>query len=277
MSSEKQALFETVIVALDGSRHPEMAIHPAVTLAAQGGASLALVSVAPPWEVHAREDYLRMTSVGLPVPTETKVLPYGPPAEGLIAELRARGSALACMTSHGRGAMGQALFGDVSARVVRELGAPVLVIGPHDLSGISAYTEVVVAVDGSRQSAAILRDAVALAEQIDAKLQVVQVVEPGARALAHAAGVPDRDIVETGHVSELARGLPSDVAASWEVLHHHDVAHGIVDYLSDHRSAIVAMSTHARSGSDLLAAGSVANHVVHASPCPVLLLHPPAS
>lgn len=270
------SLFDTIVVPLDGGPHTEVALHPAVTLATQANASLVLVSVAPPWDVKDREDNLRMAAVGLPVPAERIVLQPGPAADMIVELLRERGGCLPCMASHGRGFLGQAIFGDVSARVVRESGGPVLAIGPHVAAGVGAFTEVVVAVDGSDASATILPTAIQFAQQIDAKVRIVQVVDPDDVAQMVASGVPENDVLDSGAVATLAHLVPHDVSATWDVLHHEDPGHGLVDYLSGHLTAIVAMSTHSRSGFDLLTEGSVANHVVHSTPCPVMLMHPPA-
>jgi nucleotide-binding universal stress UspA family protein len=133
---------------------------------------------------------------------------------------------------------------------------------------------VVIAVDDSKESAAIVPAAVALADRIDAKLQIVQVVDNADLRRAREAGVPDFDVRENGHVHRIAAQLARQgVVAGWEVLHDRDPAHGVVDYLREKPHAIVAMATHARSGLSLLSHHGVATHVVHRSANPVLLLH----
>ena len=178
-----------------------------------------------------------------------------------------------CLASHGRGPLGQAVFGSVSTEVIHEIGAPVLAVGPH-CAEVANYSEVVVAVDDSKESAAVLPAAVALANHIDAKLQIVQVIDNADLRRARGAGVNASDLRESGHVAKLAAQLARQgIITGWEVLHDHSAAHGIVEYLHEKPGAIVAMATHARSGLGLLAHHGVATHVVHRSANPVLLLH----
>jgi nucleotide-binding universal stress UspA family protein len=139
---------------------------------------------------------------------------------------------------------------------------------------VADYSEVVIAVDDSKESAAVLPAALDLAHHIDAKLQIVQVIDNADLRRASEAGVDPSDLRENGHVHRLAAQLARQgVIAGWEVLHDHSAAHGIVDYLREKPNAIVAMATHARSGLSLLSHHGVATHVVHRSSNPVLLLH----
>ncbi|HVT76625.1 MAG TPA: universal stress protein [Acidimicrobiales bacterium] len=266
-------MFGAIVVPLDGSEHTEVALHPAFSIASQTGAYVVLLSVVQPDFVQERGDYLRGWARSAFIPCEVAVATEGSVPDNIITLASANEPSLVCMASHGFGFFGQALFGTVCAEVVRGIGAPVLVVGPHARTDVTAYTDVIAAVDASSESARVMEPAVALARALDAKLEIVQVIHPDDVRQAQASDVAGSDVRETGHVAMLAAKLGDDLAASWEVLHNDDPARGIVDYVRARPSAIIAMATHARAGLDLLAEGSVATHVVHAAENPVLLLH----
>ena len=67
-----------------------------------------------------------------------------------------------------------------------------------------------------------------------------------------------------------AEGLTVEV----ETLAGGDPAAALVEFAKHLPAAMLAMSTHARSGWDRTALGSVAMKVVHDSPCPVLVQQP---
>ena len=266
-------MFDAIVVPLDGTDYSAAAVDPAVTLASQTGARLAFVSCAPTVGVEERTDYLKGIARATFLPNETEVVMDGPVADGIIRFATKRAPSLLCMTSHARGLMGQAVFGHTVADVIRRLGQAVLVVGPRCVPAAN-YSEVIVAVDASDESAAILPSACALAGRLNAKLHLVEVIDPADLRAAAAAGVPASDLQEAGHVGRLATRLADDgVTVGWEVLHNDNAARGILDHLREHPDAIVAMATHARTGLTLLAEGSVANDVVHFSTVPVLLLH----
>jgi nucleotide-binding universal stress UspA family protein len=268
-------MYDTIVVPLDGTEHAEVAIHPAVAIAAQAHARVVFMSVADHAHQLRGSDYLsgRQRAQFMFMDCGAELLVDVPVAEGIIQVANGYAPSLVCMTSHGRGPLGQALFGSTSTHVIHNIGAPVLVAGPHCID-VGSYSEVVIAVDDSKESAAIVPAAVALADRIDAKLQIVQVIDNADLRRAREAGINPADLRESGHVAQLAARLRRDgIIAGWEVLHDRDPAHGIVDYMREKRSAIVAMATHARSGLGLLAHHGVATHVVHRSANPVLLLH----
>ena len=271
--AHRDGVFQQIIVPLDGTTHTEVAIHPAVVLASQAHAGLLLMSVAETEDVTSRREYLNGWQRASFMPCEWDMTIGGPVAPHIIATARKFAPSLVCMASHGRGTLGQAVFGSVSTEVIHEIGAPVLAVGPHCVE-VPNYSEVVVAVDDSKESAAVLPAAVELANHIDAKLQIVQVINLTDLRHARNAGISPSDLRETGHVAKLAAQLARQgVIAGWEVLHDQSAAHGIVEYLHEKPTAIVAMATHARSGFGLLAHHGVATHVVHRSANPVLLLH----
>ena len=62
------------------------------------------------------------------------------------------------------------------------------------------------------------------------------------------------------------------VSANWDVLHGKDAARAIVDYAALVRGALIAMTTHGRTGLARALMGSVTNEVVHEARSPVVVM-----
>ena len=62
--------------------------------------------------------------------------------------------------------------------------------------------------------------------------------------------------------------------AGWEVLHESDSANAVDTFAKLQDADLIAMTTHGRTGLARITLGSVAAHLLHATPCPVLLLRP---
>jgi nucleotide-binding universal stress UspA family protein len=133
-------------VAFDGSSESRAAVTVACDIASRVGAAIQLIGVAqqPPrptagmsgaW-VAADFDYraalrAELESIADGLPSELRaqiVVASGEPAAALID--RAAPLSLLVMGSHGRGPLGRALLGSVSAAVLRNPSCPVLVVPP---------------------------------------------------------------------------------------------------------------------------------------------------
>lgn len=268
-------MLHTVITPLDGSKLAEMAIGPATALARRAGAELVLTTVTSRVGLVQHSTYLTELADGVDFPCRTEVLLDGDPSTAILQLAQRSTVAIICMSSHGRGRVSQTLLGGVSAAVVRQGTLPVVVVGPHCLPAPTVYEELVVPVDASAISVAILPLASAWAGALDMRIQLVQVVDPDAAQQMVDAGVQASDVNEESYVAGVAADLRDQgLAASWEVLHDLHPARAITAFAADRRAAMVAMTTHGRSGISFFALGSVATRVVHDGSCPVLLLRP---
>ena len=126
----------------------------------------------------------------------------------------------------------------------------------------------VVPLDGSSLADTVLPLAGALAPALDLRPQIISVIEPSATT-GETDMPPESSMVRSAAVSlEKETGSPVD----YEVLHGDRPAHSIVEWSAD--AAMIAMSTHGRTGLARLVAGSVAMEVIHRAPCPVLVHRP---
>lgn len=144
--------FGRLMVALDGSALPEIALHQAEQLSAAAGASLLLTHVptVPGYasalpeaaglqpnlmirELEQSAAYLegqatRLQASGIAVETRQEVIAEGTVAEGLLRAAADWQADAILLTPHGRSGLGRWLFGSVSAELVRHADRPVWLV-----------------------------------------------------------------------------------------------------------------------------------------------------
>ncbi|MDW7745444.1 universal stress protein [Halomonas sp.] len=197
-------------------------------------------------------------------------------AKDFLGRLAGRDDQGLCMMAHGRRPVPEMLIGSVTAGVVRRANRPVFLCGPRFEAEAHRRVEVLmVCVDGSALSEAILPHAVALSRRLDARLQLLQVIDTAAAVPPDLEEGGHADVMESGYVHGLARRLRGEhgMEVDWEVL-HGDPADSIVSYLADCQDTLLAMTTHGRSGLSQVVAGSVSHEVLHEARCPVAVLRP---
>lgn len=266
----------TLYVAMEESDQSLRGLAMGERLAAQLGASLAVVSVVPEaHQVEPRQAALqcRLDAAGAAWPIET--LAHAS-VKDTLAELAGRDDAWLCMGAHGRRPVPEMLIGSVTAGVVRRARRPLFLCGPRfDADAHRSVEVVMVCVDGSPLSEAMLPHAVSLSQRLGARLQLLQVIDAAALAAVPGEG-GHADVMESGYVHGLARRLRREhaIEVDWEVL-HGDPADALVSYLGECRNVMLAMTTHGRSGLSQVVAGSVSHEVLHEAPCPVAVWRPP--
>lgn len=138
-------MFETIVLATDGSDHAERALGYARDLALRDGAEVIVVHAFEPIpgylgvetksEVAARHvsagreiaDRAREQLMDAGVDVEAEVL-QGPPAEAILRVAEGRGADLIVMGTRGRGSLTSLLLGSVSHHVLAHSKVPVMVV-----------------------------------------------------------------------------------------------------------------------------------------------------
>jgi nucleotide-binding universal stress UspA family protein len=197
-------MFESILVALDGSAAAEAALAPAAALAGRLGSGLILLHVVegrPPRRVHGEthlsgkaeaEAYLRERAAelsargpGLSIRTHVH---EGPAASGLASSLAAHAGELdfdlAVMAIHGRGGLAERLSASLPLRVAaacgeagcRDEGVSVLVLRGGRAVGPALPSRIVVPLDGRPEHEASLAKAAFLARRLGLPLRLVAVV-----------------------------------------------------------------------------------------------------
>ena len=138
------------------------------------------------------------------------------------------------------------------------------------------FKRLIIPLDGSRLSEAVLPTAIYLAQKLQASLTLVHVIERNAPKQVHGEPHLSQPAEAEAYIAEARRRLiPGDIPVE---MHVHtvaiaDVAQSIVDHAREFESDLVMMCTHGRSGLRKLLFGSIAQQVV-ALKVPVLLVRP---
>src|SRR5262245_26555649 len=218
---------------------------------------------------------------GADVPV-TKCFQSGIATEVILDAVRALGSDLVVMGTHGRSGWDRLALGSVTEKVIRKVSCPVLTIPPRTIPPATAeplgYERIVCAVDFNEWSMKGLECAASLAEQSSGLLIALHVIDD-----LHAdrlTAYPGFDIgAYTNHVEQegrnrLQRALP-ETRGRWT--HEHLVLSGrpyeeIVRVARDRDAHLIVIGVHGRQAVDLMMFGSTTHHVIRAASCPVLTL-----
>jgi nucleotide-binding universal stress UspA family protein len=267
---------KTIIVPLDGSELAERALTPAAALAKRTGAQVIVMTSQRGGVIVEPKHYLAdvAAQAGITGP-EVTVIPDRSVVTGLQKMVADVADPLVCMSTHGYSRLLHAVLGSKAEEAIRQLRAPMLLIGPHvDPDLAVRFESVVVCTDGTPMSRAIVPEVSQWIQALRLQTRVVQVLNRDARRALEERR--DDPAVEVSVAQALAQSLPTRGAAdvNWNVLHSDHTAHALVDYARDVFASLIAMATHGRTGLARLALGSVAAAVVHDASCPVLVVRP---
>ena len=138
------------------------------------------------------------------------------------------------------------------------------------------FKRLIIPLDGSRLSEAVLPTAIYLAQKLGAAITLVHVIERNAPTQVHGEPHLSEPAEAEAYIAELRRriipiGIPVETHVHTVAI--ANVAQSIVDHAREFESDLVMMCTHGRSGLRQLFFGSIAQQVV-AFKVPVLLVHP---
>ncbi|MBS0304649.1 MAG: universal stress protein [Proteobacteria bacterium] len=268
-------MYDRILVPLDGSNFSEEVIPYAEGLAAVHGTALALLRVV---DKESERDEATRYAEHLAAAHGASghcAVAAGHIADAILEEARRVPRTLIAMTSNGRSGLMEAMLGSVAMSLVRGGGAPVLVYRPTgrmpDDTPVKVRS-VVLPLDGSDLSEAMIPDAAALAKWIGAEVLVVSVIDPRARA---DAGVATSDVLESSYVRSMADKIAAQHGArvNWEVL-HGEPADAISAFTVGRRDAVLAMMTHGRRALESAFLGSVTSGCLRRAGVPVLMRAP---
>ena len=288
--------FANVLVATDFSRHSEYAVRRAVGIPLAPRASVHLLHVLPegmPPKIHARIekkawDQIKQAAslasaaakaAGNVGPVVTPEVVTGQAYVEIIRRARASAAEIVVLGRHHRRAIRDLFVGPTAIRVIRNGDLPVLVVNSKPAH---SCRRPLIAVDLEDASCAVL----------DLGLRVLE-SEVTTIAVVHAYNVPFEGFVlpafsvqeldgyrrefqkkaETG----LAKLLLSfaDRGVRWKAaVRHDDPRRAVLREASRRRTDLIAVGTHARSGLSHVLLGSVAEWVIRAARCDVLVARP---
>lgn len=181
---------------------------------------------------------------------------------------------LIVMGTRGRSGVARFVLGSTAEKIFRQATCPVLTVGPHSPvrpNSLGEFSHIVFATDFTPESIAAAPFAISLAQEYQAYLTLLHVVEePKANELVRPAEL----ITSSEH---LLRNLVSPDAELWcvpqFVVERGDVAEKILDVASRSKADLIVLGLRQLGGFPGAATHlpiAIAHKVVSHAPCPVL-------
>jgi nucleotide-binding universal stress UspA family protein len=297
-------MYRLILVPLDGSRFGEFALPLAVHLSRKTGARIHLVTVQEllpattpiGWQNATRDwarGYLEAMAERLRPDTGGEVTTRfrsGHAADELLEE--AKDVDLTVMSTHGRGMLSRAWLGSVADAFVRHVNRPVLLVRPDadegeeelpavDLNTEWTITKMLLPLDGTPVSEAIIRHATELGSLFGAAYHLVRVVPlpmefsssyPPDMIQMNKQYLADSEEAARGYLEGHAQGLRSrGFAVDTAVVLGAQPAHGILTEAASSGSDLFAISAHSRGGLTRVLLGSTSDKVLRGAHEPVLM------
>ena len=258
-----RAMTVNVVVPLDGSALAERALDCGRSLAAKLGGELVVVGSAIDDDDEYTDLAAYLNGLELPRQSSREMLVRVGAAKAIDTIARRMAPCLVCMSARGRGARAAAVLGSVTAQVLAQGAAPVLVTGPEvSWSAGTKCDSLLVCVDDTPQSVLAVEPATLLAAEFGVAVHYVTVIERP----TEIDGV--RDAI-TERLTNSGLALPEV-----EVLVAGDAAAALVRRAKMRPGTVLVMATHGRTRTQKLVLGSVTSSVVRRADGPVLAVPP---
>lgn len=266
-------MIRNILLALDGSRASESALPYVETLLRSVDADVTLALAVPGLNLRREKvaaAYLhgvenRLTRKGAIV--RSQVLREAPAKA--IAEA-AENHDLVVLCTHDRRGVRRLLQGSVARDLARATPAPLLVVHPREnWKGPTKFRRILVAIDGSHRSAAVVPEVTEIARAFGSAVVLFVAMPPSEESLQLPTNVVTENVVRLRR--ELTeKGIDTDIAI-WS----GDPARAILDYVEGGAADCVALSTHGRSGLERFLFGSVAETLLKKGRVPLLIKRAP--
>jgi nucleotide-binding universal stress UspA family protein len=212
------------------------------------------------------------------VPWESRVC-EGQAAESVLAVAQSMPADLIVMGTHGRSGFERFVLGSVTEKVLRNASCPVLTTPPRAMTVAKLpFTRILCPVDFSEPSLAALRTAFSMAEEADAHLVVLNVVDWPEDETVLFTDTADADLVVQVE-QQVQQRLESFITDESRVWSRPEVAvttgkayREILASAEDMSADLIVIGVHGRSTLGLTLFGSTVNQVVRRSSCPVLTI-----
>jgi nucleotide-binding universal stress UspA family protein len=277
-----------ILVPLDGSTAAEAAIPEAERIAV-GGAEVYFLHVVPSlplalgdtsagmMESHDQAlSYLVDLRRKFPEVVGPDLIRTGDPADAILQVALEFDVDLIVMCTHARTGLAKWFMGSIAQTVIRRAQLPVIVHRPGIPLPRRILRRILVPLDGTEESFAILTAVKRLGLRTGAEIVFLHVDE---RALA--APAPREAHTESGtpvdpehRLLGVADRLGHSDLIYWQVIAQGDPVDEILRHATTLDADLIAMSTHARSGQERAIFGSVAQEVLGRAERAVLLQKP---
>jgi len=299
-------LYERILVPLDGSELAQIALPYAEKLAGVLGSQLILIYVSESVDdqYHHMHHYLQQMveaakqnaeryldkQEGRTIKVDSVIL-AGDPAEEIVKYAGKEDIGLIVMSTHGRSGIKRWAMGSVVDKVLRATRQPLALVRakgarPDMLGERNILSKILVTLDGSKESEAVIPYIEELASKLKAEVILLQVIAPDYHI--YAAGGPEYGVYAEQQMESMKKSARDyleeiitrlkqrEVTAKAEIM-LGTVAETIINFADQTNAGLVAMTTHGRSGVSRWAFGSVAERVLRAGNTPLLLVRTPGA
>ena len=204
--------------------------------------------------------------------------------EEILAQLGATHADLLVLGTHGRSGFQRLFLGSVTEKVIRKATCPTLVVPPRapdvPAGAPVQFRRILCPVDFSVSSLDALAYAINMAQEADAQLTLLHVVElPPVLNEAPMMPPPDLARVRDAAADDARERLHALIPESARTYCTVETAvvegrayREILRHATEQQSDLIVMGVHGRRALDLLVFGSTTDHVIRASACPVLIV-----
>lgn len=299
-------MYEKILVPLDGSELAEVALPYAEELAGRLGSRITLLYVGESAEdrYHMHFFYMQRMAENAKKGAERKMkkiaqkeikvnseILVGHPAEQILKYANKEKISLIIMSTHGRTGIERWAIGSVAYKVVKAASQPVLLIraksARSDMREKDILDRVLVPVDGSKKSEAVIPYIEELASKLKIEVTFLQAMTPdyGITSEEQLRRLQNLRASATDYIQNMAahfnhKGITARAVFRELVLDSTVVAGEIIKLGNEIHADIVAMSVQGRSeleenpGESVTSLGSVAEKMVHSGNIPLLLVRP---
>jgi nucleotide-binding universal stress UspA family protein len=221
--------------------------------------------------------------MGGDVPVQTLVR-VGKPAQQIVETARISKADLVVIGTHGRSGFERLMLGSTADKVLRKAPCPVMTVPRQLTDGTPRvlFKQIVCATDFSAGSGAALAYGLSLAQEADARLTIVHVLDwpdvPSAGDPFAATLRMGRMQLETELRARLRETVPAD-ARTWcdpeEVLVTGTPYREILRTAGETGADLIVMGVQGRGALDLGLFGSTTSEVLRRATCPVLTVRTP--
>jgi nucleotide-binding universal stress UspA family protein len=212
----------------------------------------------------------------LNVPFRSEVVIGSTDAE-IHKALKKSNSDFVIMGTHGRKGLERWILGSEADRMIRSCPVPLLTLGAAKgtRSSPPAIRSILVTTDFSEGTADALKYAFSLAQECQARLTLLHVVDQVTVESSVKSSLPTIDAIR----GQLEKVIPDDVRPWCDVKTRVEVGmpyRTILAIQKSEKADLLVMNVHGKSLIDRALLGSTAERVVRAAVCPVLLIPPVA-
>ena len=211
------------------------------------------------------------------------LITVGKPADEISRAVEEKDIDLVITATRGRAGLKRIILGSVTERLMRTLTCPLLVVNSPEHKFVSVADQaikikkILVGCDYSPDSGQALNHALSLAQEFQAELHLVHVIEPPTQPGLHKEDTPVSEEIQQDYRDILTRKLKEMVPAEARLwcTPQTDLLEGqpyeeIVTYAESKNIDMIVLGVRGHGLVKTLFLGSTTDRVVRRSPCPVL-------